>query len=45
MQFKLEYSSENAMYESSQNPLQWNLSVTTTSLIKLDNCDLFSNVF
>ena len=25
--------------------LQWNLSVTTTSLIKLITCDLFSNVF
>ena len=27
------------------NVLHWNLSVTTTSLIKLVNCDLFSNVF
>ena len=25
--------------------IQWNLSLTTTSLIKLVNCDLFSNVF
>ena len=25
--------------------LQWNLSVTTTSLIELITCDLFSNVF
>ena len=25
--------------------LQWNLSVTTTSLIKFITCDLFSNVF
>ena len=26
-------------------PLQWNLSVTTTSITKLSTCDLFSNVF
>ena len=25
--------------------VQWNLSVTTTSIIKLITCDLFSNVF
>ena len=25
--------------------VQWNLSVTTTSLIKFITCDLFSNVF
>ena len=25
--------------------IQWNLSVTTTSLMKLITCDLFSNVF
>ena len=28
-----------------QNIVQWNLSVTTTSIIKLIACDLFSNVF
>ena len=27
------------------NMLQWNLSVTTTSIIKFITCDLFSNVF
>ena len=27
------------------NLIQWNLSVTTTSLIKSITCDLFSNVF
>ena len=26
-------------------PLQWNLSVTTTSKIKCITCDLFSDVF
>ena len=31
--------------EESHWPIQWNLSVTTTSLMKLVNCDLFSNVF
>ena len=25
--------------------IQWNLSVTTTSMIKFITCDLFSNVF
>ena len=25
--------------------IQWNLSVTTTSIIKFITCDLFSNVF
>ena len=25
--------------------IQWNLSVTTTSIIKLITCDLFNNVF
>ena len=25
--------------------LQWNLSVTTTSIIKFITCDLYSNVF
>ena len=28
-----------------QNKLQWNLSVTTTSVIKCITCDLFNNVF
>ena len=27
------------------NQIQWNLSVTTTSIIKSISCDLFSNVF
>ena len=27
------------------NLVQWNLSVTTTSMIKFITCDLFSNVF
>ena len=29
----------------SYHELQWNLSVTTTFLIKFITCDLFSNVF
>ena len=36
------------MKEAHDNPkdlIQWNLSVTTTSIIKFITCDLFSSVF
>ena len=30
---------------TTMNEIQWNLSVTTTSMIKFISCDLFSSVF
>ena len=35
----------NAEEASLKHYVQWNLSVTTTSMIKFITCDLFSNVF
>ena len=32
-------------HQSIEKQIQWNLSVTTTSIIKFITCDLFSNVF
>ena len=38
-------STDSVVGASPQSALQWNLSVTTTSIIKSIACDLFSNMF
>ena len=36
---------ETRINRTTSNPIQWNLPVTTTSIIKFNTCNLFSNVF
>ena len=36
---------ETRINRTISNPIQWNLPVTTTSIIKFNTCNLFSNVF
>ena len=44
-QIKDEYWPTMLYEDGPKPPIQWKLSVTTTSIIKFITCDLFSNVF
>ena len=42
---KLDDENSHALIQVAYTQIQWNLSLTTTSMIKFIACDLLSNVF